>query len=125
MNAEKALDKMRDCFDKDGVLSISTANKEGSDIMVQATIIKPRSDMKYEEMGMVVWFWGYLCIKSIDKDSVWKNTVLNPTDHIVSINDIECEKMSPEGFAQCINEIPGDITITVLRRKQRVSGRFG
>jgi len=73
---------------------------------------------------MVVWHWGYLCVKSIDKNSIFRKTVLKSTDHIVSINDIPCHKMKPETFVRIVNELPYDITLTVLRRKERWSGFF-
>ena len=88
-NAERAVEYMNQCLENDGFLSVSTGDKEGDDILVEATIIKPRSDMTYEDMGMVVWHWGYLCIKSIDKSSIWRKTVLKSTDHIIAVNDIE------------------------------------
>lgn len=126
LNAELALRRMTECMEKKGFLSISTANKEfGDDVLVQSTIIKPRPDMTYEEMGMVVWFWGVLCIHKIKKDSPFSCTVLRETDHILSINDIKCDKLiRPEQFAEIVNTLQFDITITVLRRKQRWTGAF-
>ena len=126
LNAELALRRMTQCMEKEGVLSISTANKEfGDDVLVQSTIIKPRPDMTYEEMGMVVWFWGVLCIHKIEKGSPFSFTVLKETDHILSINDIKCDKLiKPEQFAEIVNTLQFDLTITVLRRKQRWTGAF-
>lgn len=126
VNAHHALDRMKHGLKNDGYLSIFTANKEdGDDILLQATIIKPREDMTYEQLGMKVWWWGYLCIKNIDDESIFAHTALKETDHIIFINDIDCDRMREKAFAHVINSLPYDITITVLRRKQRVSGKFG
>lgn len=124
LNAERALERMHNCLKEEGVLSVAVGNSEGDDILVQATIIKPRPDMTYEELGMVVWYWGYLCIKSIEKTSIFKQTVLKVTDHIVSINDISCEGVTPQGFAHIIGALPLEVTITVFRRKERRTGSF-
>ena len=69
-NADRAMLLMDECLENEGFLSIAVGNDEGDDILVQVTVIKPRPDMTYEEMGMVVWKWGVLCIKEIAKDSV-------------------------------------------------------
>eukprot|EP00339_Tiarina_fusa_P002681 CAMPEP_0117012180 /NCGR_PEP_ID=MMETSP0472-20121206/10307_1 /TAXON_ID=693140 ORGANISM="Tiarina fusus, Strain LIS" /NCGR_SAMPLE_ID=MMETSP0472 /ASSEMBLY_ACC=CAM_ASM_000603 /LENGTH=299 /DNA_ID=CAMNT_0004715185 /DNA_START=92 /DNA_END=991 /DNA_ORIENTATION=+ len=108
-----------------GYVSVAVGNDEGNDILVQATVIKPKSNMTYEQMGMIVWVWGRLCVKSIAKDSLFKHTVLKSGDHIVSINDIDCEHVSPEGFAHIVSELPSELTIVVKRGKQRWTGKFG
>lgn len=69
--------------------------------------------------------FAQLCIKSIDKDSLFRKTVLKSSDHIVSVNDILCDDMTPEQFAHVVSGLKDEITITVLRRKQRLSGMFG
>lgn len=126
MNGPRAMERMKECLESDGYLSISTANKElGDDILIHVTVIKPRPDMTYEEMGMVVWYWGYLCVKSIGKDSIFRNTEIKSVDHIVSINNILTQDMKPEQFAHVITRLPYDITLTILRRKQRTTGKFG
>lgn len=126
MNAESALEQMNWCLENEGVLSVATTNKElGDDILIQATIIKSSPDMKYENMGMEVWFWGYLCIRKIEKDSVFSHTVLRDTDHVISINDIQCDRLRPKQFAEILDSLPFEVTITVLRRKQRWGGKFG
>lgn len=81
--------------------------------------------MTYQEMGMKVWFWGYLCIKSIAKDSIFRNTALRSTDHITRVNDIDTDTMTEEQFAHVVDSLHREIQITVLRRKQRLSGMFG
>ena len=93
--------------------------------MVQVTVLKPNPEMTYEDMGLTVWMWGVLCIKEIDKHSIFKNTVLKESDHLISVNNILLENVSPEGFARIMNELPLDITIEVRRGKQRWSGKFG
>lgn len=124
-SAQRARELMDRKLEDEGVLSIGVGNYDGDDILVQATIIKPRPDMSYEELGMKVWLWGVLCIKSIGKDSLFKHTVLKSADHLVSINDILCDEMKPEGFAKVMTELPQEITIIVRRNKQRWTGKFG
>lgn len=41
---------------------LATTFPTGNDVWVQATIIKPDRDMTLEEMGMTVWFWGYVSV---------------------------------------------------------------
>jgi hypothetical protein len=124
-NAARATELMNQCLEKEGVLSVAVGNEGGDDVLVQATIIKPRPNMTYEDLGIVVWFWGCLVIKSIDKDSLFKHTVLKATDHIHSINDILCDRLSPARFAHILNELPLEITIIVIRGKERWTGKFG
>jgi hypothetical protein len=124
-NSERALVTMNQSLETEGVLSVAVDNPNGSDILVQATILKPRPNMTYEELGIVVWFWGFLCIKEFDKNSIFKHTVLKEADQIISINDIACDVLKPEQFAEIIGALPLEVTITVMRRKQRVSGMFG
>ena len=69
-NADRAMLLMDECLEKEGFLSIAVGNDEGDDILIQVTVIKPYPEMTYEEMGMIVWKWGVLCIKEIAKDSV-------------------------------------------------------
>jgi len=66
-----------------------------------------------------------LCIKEIDKDSIFKHTVLKPTDHILSVNEIDCQELKPEQFAQILTQLPCEVTVEVRRGKQRWSGKFG
>lgn len=72
--------------------------------------------------SVVVWYWGFLCIKSIKEDSIFEKTALKWTDQITAINDIDCQEMHPEQFAKAVKELPYDVTLTVLRRKQRWIG---
>lgn len=127
MNPDRAMSRMAHCLDREGYLSVAVKNKEEGvdDILIQATIIKPRPNMTYTELGLVVWVWGYLCIKSISKVSIFKRTILKETDHITAINDISCENMTPEQFAHVITRLPFDVTLTILRRKERATGKFG
>ena len=69
-NADRAMMYLDQCWEQDGYLSVAVGNDEGDDILVQVTVVKPRSDLTYEDMGMIVWKWGVLCIKEISKDSV-------------------------------------------------------
>mmetsp|Transcript_1860 Transcript_1860/g.2696 ORF Transcript_1860/g.2696 Transcript_1860/m.2696 type:complete len:256 (-) Transcript_1860:335-1102(-) len=125
LNGERALERMQKCYETEGFLSVATANKEtGDDILIEVTIIKPRSNMTYEEMGMVVWFWGHLCIKSIDKKSIFAKTVLKENDQVVAINDVILDKVKPEHYAELVNALTFKITLTVLRRRQRITGKF-
>ena len=72
-----------------------------------------------------VWHWGFLCIKSIDDESIFKHTVLRPDDHIVSINGIECDRVGPAQFKLALDTLTKEITIVAKRRKQRFTGKFG
>lgn len=119
-----AIENMRTSLHNDGYLSVSVENPEGSDILMQATVIKPRPNMTYEEMGMIVWYWGYLCIRTISEDSIFYLTLLKEGDNITAINDILTEDMKVEQFAHVISTLDHEITFTVLRRKRRISGNF-
>jgi len=126
LNAERALERMHQCYENDGFLSVATANKEtGDDILIEVTIIKPRPDMTSEELGIVVWRWGFLCIKSIDKECIFAHTVLRENDEVVAINGVELSDATPEQYAELVNVLTYDVTLTVLRRRQRFTGRFG
>lgn len=124
---EKTLRQMEQALEHDKFLSIITKSNtiHTDDILIHATILKPRTDMTFGEMGMVVWMWGFLCIKSIAKDSIFYHTALKETDHIVSVNEIMCDRVGVKGLAEIITRLPHEITITVLRRKERVTGKFG
>ena len=124
-NAERAMKLMYDCLEEEGYLSVQVGNDEGSDVLVQATIIKPRPEMTYKQLGMVVWFWGTLCIKSIDPESVFHHTVLKETDLLYSINDILLDRVTADGFAHILDRLTNEVTIVVKRGKQRWSGKFG
>lgn len=127
MNPEVALRRMEDSLAKDGYLSIAVKNtdEEADDILVHATILKPRPDMTCRELGMIVWHWGYSCIKELTKDSYWAKTALRETDQIISVNDIVCNELRPTAIERIIDGLPHDITVTVLRRKERATGKFG
>eukprot|EP00566_Odontella_aurita_P000394 CAMPEP_0113569524 /NCGR_PEP_ID=MMETSP0015_2-20120614/24460_1 /TAXON_ID=2838 /ORGANISM="Odontella" /LENGTH=242 /DNA_ID=CAMNT_0000472201 /DNA_START=118 /DNA_END=843 /DNA_ORIENTATION=- /assembly_acc=CAM_ASM_000160 len=118
-SAERAEEFMEKCLEEEGVLSITVGNDDGDDVLVQATIIQPKSDMTYEDLGLMVWFWGVLCIKSIAKDSLFRHTVLKSNDRIISINDILCDELEPDQVAKILTELPEEITIIVKRRKER------
>ena len=125
-NAERATQEIEKALDRgDGYLSINTGNSDGIDVLVQVTVIKSRPDLTYEDLGLIVWYWGTLCVKSIEKDSLFKHSVLKSGDEIVSINDIDCQAVRAEGFAHIVNELPNEITIVVKRGKQRWTGKFG
>lgn len=42
----------------------------------------------------------------------------------MSVNDIVCDNMKADGFAHVVRQLPREITVTVLRRKQRFTGMF-
>jgi len=123
-NAERAMQLMNSRLQEERFLSVAVGNEHGSDVLVHATVLKSRPDLTYDEMGMVVWYWGVLCVKSIEEKSIWNKTVLKEGDHIMSINDISCDRMSPRKFAHVVNGLPLEITIEVRRGKQRWSGSF-
>mmetsp|Transcript_2650 Transcript_2650/g.3739 ORF Transcript_2650/g.3739 Transcript_2650/m.3739 type:complete len:107 (-) Transcript_2650:169-489(-) len=106
---------MHQCYEDDGYLSVATANKETEyEILIEVTIIKPRSDMTYAEIGMVVWRWGFLCINSIDKESIFAHTVLKERDQVIAVNGVELNDAKPEQYAELVNVLTFDMTLTVL-----------
>jgi len=120
------MDKMQDALKKDGYLYVTTKNKEdyACDVLLHATIVKPNSILSLKNMGMTVWHWGYLCVKNIENNSMFKATALKETDHILAVNDISCEGVTPEQFADIVQALPREVTITVVRRKNRGNGNF-
>ena len=40
--------------------SITVADPHGDEVWVKATIYKPRPDMTLDDLGMTVWYWGYV-----------------------------------------------------------------
>ena len=96
----------------------------GQDILINVTVIKPRPEMSYEDLGLVVWNWPFLCVKEIKEDSIFEHTALKETDQIAAINDIDCHKMREKAFAKCVRELPTEITITLIRRKHRYTGSY-
>ena len=123
--AQQAEAYMVEQSQKDGLLSIAVGNDAGDDTLVQATVLKPSPSTTCADLGMVVWFWGGLCIKSIDNNSLFASSVLKANDRIVSVNDILCERVNPEQFERVVNELPLEITVVVKRGKQRWNGQFG
>jgi hypothetical protein len=124
-NAERAMALIDEKWEEEGWLSIAVGNEEGDDVLVQATIIKPKPTMTAEDMGLVVWTWGVLCVREIKPESLFSYTVLKSSDHILSINDIDCDRIKPEDFNHILRELPDEVTIVVRRGKFRWSGRFG
>lgn len=104
LSGEMVLQRMQQVLDKEGVVSVSTKNKEeeADDVLVHATIIKPRPGMTYEQLNMVVWYWGYLCIKEIKKDSIFQHTVLRETDNIIAINESTFLSMRQRCSQECV-----------------------
>ena len=126
-NAARAMKLIEDSVQRDGFLCLETGNEAGEDILVQATLIKPRPDMTCAEMGLESWLWGPLCIHKIEKDSLFGGSVLKEADEILSVNDIDCwgNKVKPEAFHTIIDKLPREVTIAVKRGKQRWTGKFG
>ena len=88
---------MDECIEKEGVLNIVTENNMGGDILLHITIIKPRRDMTYHELGLLVWNWPYLCVHQINEGSIFEHTPIREMDQIRAINDIDCSKMRGVG----------------------------
>lgn len=116
---------MRTVWKDEGYLSVTVGNGDGMDVLVQATVVKPRPNMTCAQIGLTVWYWGVLCIKSIDKASLFSKTVLQSSDHIYSVNDILMDEVSPAQFAHILTALPHEVTIVVKRGRQRWSGKFG
>ena len=96
----------------------------GQDTIVNVTVIKPRPDMTYEELGLRVWNWPFLCVREIKDDSMFQHTDLKENDQILAINDIDCTRLREKTFARCASELPTEITLTLIRRKHRYTGSF-
>jgi type II secretory pathway component PulC len=124
MTPDEARSYMNDCLTKDGVLNVVTENPNGDDILINVTVIKPRRSMNYEDLGLIVWNWPYLCVRQINEGSIFEHTPVQETDQIVAINDIDCSKMRTRAFATCVEELPTELTITLIRRKHRYTGSF-
>ena len=122
--AEQAMAYMRQCLEEEGVLFVTTENPLGADIILNVTVIKPKPQMTYEDLGLVVWNWPYLCVREIKKGSIFEHTALQETDQIAAINDIDCSRMKERSFVRCVNELPTEITITHVRRKHRYTGSY-
>ena len=116
---------MDECIEKEGVLNIVTENNMGEDILLHITIIKPRRDMTYHELGLHVWNWPYLCVHQIHEGSIFEHMPIREMDQIRAINDIDCSKMREREFATVVVEELGmELTITLVRRKHRYTGSF-
>ncbi|CAJ1942028.1 unnamed protein product [Cylindrotheca closterium] len=126
-NASRAMKLIESSAERDGRLCLEVGNESGEDILVQATLIKPRPEMTCAELGLTAWLWGSLCIHKIEKESLFSSTVLKEADEIVSVNDIVCwgSKVNPEAFHSIIDQLPREVTVIVRRGKQRWTGKFG
>ncbi|KAL7518739.1 hypothetical protein ACHAWX_003548 [Stephanocyclus meneghinianus] len=122
--AEEAMRYMRTCLERDGVLFVTTENPEGKDILINITIIKPKPEMTYQDLGLIVWNWPLLVVREIKEDSIFRHTALHETDQIAAINDIDCSRMKEREFAICVGELEREITITVIRRRHRYTGSY-
>jgi hypothetical protein len=94
------------------------------DILIDITVIKPRPEMNYKELGLDVWNWPYLCVRQINPGSIFEHTPIQETDQIAAINDIDCSKMRAKEFATCVSDLPKEITITMIRRKHRYTASY-
>ncbi|KAL3797263.1 hypothetical protein HJC23_004555 [Cyclotella cryptica] len=123
-SADEAMQYMRTCLENDGVLFVTTENPEGKDILINITIIKPKPEMTYQDLGLIVWNWPLLVVREIKENSIFQHTALRETDQIAAINDIDCSRMKEKEFAVCVGELEREITLTVLRRKHRYTGSY-
>eukprot|EP00581_Thalassiosira_minuscula_P016223 CAMPEP_0183735696 /NCGR_PEP_ID=MMETSP0737-20130205/47409_1 /TAXON_ID=385413 /ORGANISM="Thalassiosira miniscula, Strain CCMP1093" /LENGTH=324 /DNA_ID=CAMNT_0025969521 /DNA_START=255 /DNA_END=1229 /DNA_ORIENTATION=+ len=123
-SAEDAMGYMKQCLETDGVLHVSTESPHGKDNIINVTVIKPRPGMTYEDLGLVVWNWPFLCVRAIKEDSIFQHTAVKETDQIAAINDIDCTNMRENAFATCVSELGMEITITLIRRKHRYTGSY-
>lgn len=99
-------------------------NFTGQDTIINVTVIKPRPSMTYEELGLIVWNWPYLCVREVKSGSIFEHTAIQEMDQIAAINDIDCTKLREVGFKRCASELPTEITITLIRRKHRYTGSY-
>mmetsp|Transcript_37274 Transcript_37274/g.69019 ORF Transcript_37274/g.69019 Transcript_37274/m.69019 type:complete len:156 (+) Transcript_37274:727-1194(+) len=96
----------------------------GKDIIINVTVIKPRPDMTYDDLGLIVWNWPFLCVRRVIKGSIFRHTAVKEGDQIAAINDIDCSDMNEEKFARCASTLPTEISITLIRRKHRYTGSY-
>ncbi|KAL7467057.1 hypothetical protein ACHAXS_007327 [Conticribra weissflogii] len=123
--AEKATDYMHRCLQEEGVLHIIAENTSGNDTVINVTIVRPRPNMTYHDLGLIVWNWPFLCVREIREGSIFQHTCIKEGDQISAINDIDCTKLRAREFAKCVDELPGmEITITLVRRKHRANMSF-
>ena len=87
-SAQQARQFMDECIEREGVLNIVTENTSGDDIFIHVTVIKPKRDMTYDELGLVVWNWPYLCVRQINEGSIFEHTPVREMDQIAAVNDI-------------------------------------
>jgi len=80
--------------------------------------------MTYDDLGLIVWNWPFLCVREVKRGSIFSRTAVKEADQIASINDIDCSKMNEEKFARCVSTLPTEITITLIRRKHRYTGSY-
>mmetsp|Transcript_54647 Transcript_54647/g.132715 ORF Transcript_54647/g.132715 Transcript_54647/m.132715 type:complete len:335 (+) Transcript_54647:77-1081(+) len=125
-NAQRCTDLLNKYLDtEDGIVAIQTGNDGGIDTIVQVTVIKPDPKMTCKDLGLTVWFWRGLCIKGIERGSMFSYTALKMDDELERVNDIDVRNLQPEAFHRIIDELPYEVTIEVKRGKQRWSGMFG
>jgi len=123
--AEKATDYMHSRLQEEGVLHIVAENPSGNDTIINVTIVRPRPNMSYHDLGLIVWNWPFLCVREIREGSIFQHTCIKEGDQISAINDIDCTKLRAKEFAKCVNELPGmEITISLVRRKHRANMSF-
>mmetsp|Transcript_26324 Transcript_26324/g.54955 ORF Transcript_26324/g.54955 Transcript_26324/m.54955 type:complete len:422 (-) Transcript_26324:269-1534(-) len=123
--AASAVEYMHHILHETGVLHIVAENPSGNDTDINVTIIRPRPNMGYRDLGLEVWNWPYLCVRAIKPDSIFQYTCINEGDEISAINDIDCTKLRDKEFAKCVDELPGiEITISLIRRKHRATMSF-
>jgi len=110
-----------------GILSIQAGNEDGMDTVLEATVLKPHPEATAKEMGLEVWWWRGLCIRSVQRNTLFEHSGLKMDDELESINGISLtynDKVTAKDFNRIVKELPCQVTIVVKRSKHRYSGEF-
>lgn len=59
-DAARAKQHMQTCLTEDGYLSVAAVDPDGDEVWIRATIIKPNPEATLADLGMTVWYWGYV-----------------------------------------------------------------
>jgi hypothetical protein len=131
-NAQRCSDLVNQiCSESDGnsngILSIQTGNDQGLDTVLEATVLKPHPGATPKEMGLEVWWWRGLCVRSVARHSMFEHSGLKMDDELESINGISLtfnDRVTAKDFNRIFEELPLEVTIVVKRSKHRYSGEF-
>mmetsp|Transcript_26434 Transcript_26434/g.39088 ORF Transcript_26434/g.39088 Transcript_26434/m.39088 type:complete len:295 (-) Transcript_26434:104-988(-) len=130
-NAQRCSDLINTSYaDKNnnyGIVSIQTGNEDGIDTVLQATILKPHPKATCKDLGLEVWWWRGLCVRSIEPESLFAQSGLKVDDELESINQISLtynDNVNAKDFDHIVKHLPCEVTLVVKRSKHRATGAF-